>query len=79
MATSTVNVSFQEDFLGQIDQIAKFEFRSRAELIREATRLYVERKQKWQNIFTYGSKMVSKNNLSEQDVMTEIKNNRRNK
>jgi metal-responsive CopG/Arc/MetJ family transcriptional regulator len=44
MAVSTVNISFQEDLLDQIDEMAKTEARTRSELIREAARIYFERK-----------------------------------
>ncbi len=79
MAVSTVNISFQEDLLEQIDKIAKMEARSRSELIREAARMYIERKQKWQSIFTYGESAASKNKISEKDIMNEIKDNRKKK
>ncbi|QQO07861.1 CopG family ribbon-helix-helix protein [Breznakiella homolactica] len=79
MAVSTVNISFQEDLLEQIDKIAKMESRSRSELIREAARMYIERKQRWQSIFSYGESAASKNKLSEKDVMDEIKSVRKRK
>jgi metal-responsive CopG/Arc/MetJ family transcriptional regulator len=41
MATK-VMVSFPEEFLAQVDRIAKEEHRSRSELLREAMRLYIE-------------------------------------
>ena len=41
MAVSTVNISFQEDLLDQIDRIAQNEARTRSELIREAARIYI--------------------------------------
>jgi len=44
MSVSTVNISFQEDFLLQIDKVANDESRTRSELIREAVRLYIDRK-----------------------------------
>ncbi|MGB5156448.1 MAG: ribbon-helix-helix domain-containing protein [Desulfobacterales bacterium] len=44
MDASTVNISFKKDLLQMIDQIAKEEARSRSELIREAARMYIERK-----------------------------------
>ena len=40
MALSTVNISFKNDLLQQIDEIAEKEARTRSELIREAARLY---------------------------------------
>jgi metal-responsive CopG/Arc/MetJ family transcriptional regulator len=37
-----VMVSFPEEFLNQVDRIAREEHRSRSELLREAMRLYIE-------------------------------------
>jgi metal-responsive CopG/Arc/MetJ family transcriptional regulator len=37
-----VMVSFPEEFLDQVDRIAREEHRSRSELLREAMRLYIE-------------------------------------
>jgi metal-responsive CopG/Arc/MetJ family transcriptional regulator len=45
MAVSTVNISFLEDLLEQIDTIAQNEARTRSELIREAARIYIEQKE----------------------------------
>ena len=39
--TAKVMVSFPEEFLAQVDRIAKEEHRSRSELLREAMRLYI--------------------------------------
>lgn len=47
MSASTVNISFSKDLLLQIDKIAKEEMRSHSELVREASRMYIERKKKW--------------------------------
>ena len=40
--TSTVAVSFPDEFLDQVDCVAREEHRSRSELLREAMRLYIE-------------------------------------
>ena len=72
MAVSTVNISFQEDLLQRIDQIARSEARSRSELIREAARLYIEKKQRWQSIFSYGETVSAQLNVSEEDILNEI-------
>jgi len=72
MAVSTVNISFQEDLLRQIDQIAQKEARTRSELIREAARIYIERKKKWESIFAYGESISSKYRFTEEDVNEEI-------
>ena len=41
---STVNVSFRDDLLREIDEVARQESRSRSELLREAVRQYIDRK-----------------------------------
>ena len=73
MSASTVNISFQEELLGQIDDVARMESRSRSELIREAARLYLERKRRWQGLFELGSKAGAKVKLTEADLVAEIK------
>lgn len=42
--TSKVMVSFPDDFLSEVDRIAAEEHRSRSELLREAMRLYMNRR-----------------------------------
>jgi len=79
MAVSTVNISFQNELLFQIDQIAKNETRTRSELIREAARLYIERKKKWESIFSYGSSLAKKYKFTEDDVNEEIRKYREKK
>jgi len=79
MAVSTVNISFQDDLLFQIDQIAQNEARTRSELIREAARLYIERKKKWESIFSYGRSLAEKYKFTEDDVNMEIKEYRNKK
>ena len=50
MSINTVNISFKSDLLKKIDKIAKEESRSRSELIREAARMYIEKKYKWNEL-----------------------------
>ena len=71
MALSTVNVSFREDLLRQIDEAAKNEAKTRSELITEAARIYIERKD-WKNIFAYGESIAAKYQFTEEDVNEEI-------
>jgi metal-responsive CopG/Arc/MetJ family transcriptional regulator len=79
MAVATVNISFQEDLLSRIDQIAQNEARTRSELIREAARIYIERKNKWESIFAYGESLSSKYKFTEKDVNDEIQKYRKEK
>ena len=73
MNTNTVNISFQKDLLKKIDKIAKDESRTRSELIREAARMYIEKKSKWKEIFDFGDSIQKIKNLSESDILNEIK------
>ena len=79
MKTGTVNISFQEGLLQQIDETAREESRSRSELIREAARMYIERKKRWKDIFAFGEKQVRRLRLSDRDVESEIGAYRRSK
>jgi len=77
MAASTVNISFQDDLLSQIDRVAQAESRSRSELIREAARAYIEKKRRWESIFAYGESVAERSGLSEEDILAETRNVRR--
>jgi len=72
MKTNSVNIAFNKDLLSKIDQIATEESRSRSELIREAARLYIERKTRWKKILNFGKQQVLKLGLSESDITAEI-------
>lgn len=72
MNTTTVNISFQESLLSDIDKVARKESRTRSELLREAARIYIERKRRWDRIFAYGKSKVAENRLTVADVEREI-------
>jgi predicted transcriptional regulator len=76
MAISTVNISFKEDLLAEIDRIARRESRSRSELIREAARFYIDRKKRWERIFAFGGRQTKKLGLREGDVEAAIREQR---
>ena len=69
---STVNVSFREDLLEQIDEVAREESRSRSELLREAARMYIERRKRLSAILDSIRDSVSATSLAEADVEAEI-------
>lgn len=79
MSTKTVNISFQKGLLDNIDKVARKESRSRSELLREAARIYIERKQRWGDLFAYFGTMATRRRLSGRDVDSEIRAYRRNK
>ncbi len=73
MAGTTVNISFNKELLEEIDKTAKQESRTRSDLIREAARLYIGRKSRWDRIFAFGSRQAQRLGLREEDVALEIK------
>jgi CopG family transcriptional regulator/antitoxin EndoAI len=73
MNTKTVNISFRKDLLERIDKVAEEEMRTRSELIREAARMYIERKDRWDKIFAFGRQQAERLGFKEQDVVDEIK------
>jgi len=79
MTFATVDISFQEELLAQVDQIADNESRTRGDLIVNAVKMYVERKNEWEEYFNIGQKIGSKLKISEDDVIKEIKTYRQEK
>jgi len=79
LKSSTVNISFKKDLLTKIDEIAQEESRSRSELIREAARLYIEKKNRWKEIFEYGENRAAAQNIKEDEILKEIKQYRKEK
>jgi len=79
MDVNTINISFKKDLLKMIDKIAQEEARSRSELIREAARMYIERKKRWAQIFAFGDQQEGKISISESDLEKEIHEYRRSK
>jgi CopG family transcriptional regulator/antitoxin EndoAI len=76
MKSSTVNISFNDELLKRIDQVARQESRSRSELIREAARAYIERRNRWNQIFEFAEKRAKERGISESDIAQEIGNHR---
>jgi CopG family transcriptional regulator/antitoxin EndoAI len=79
MGNVTVNISFQNSLLAEIDAEAKRESRTRSELLREAARIYVRRQRLWDRVFALGDAVTNREKLAEQDVTEEIRNSRKRK
>lgn len=73
----TVSISFDDSLLADIDRLAKVEHRSRSELICEAVRVYIERRDRWNRIFALGETTAKSKGLSERDVTAEIRAHRK--
>lgn len=72
MGTSTVNIAFPDQLITEIDQVADTESRSRSELLREAARQYIERKQRWSQLFRFAGRHSSRRKLQPSDVDSAI-------
>jgi predicted transcriptional regulator len=72
MSTVTVNISFQDALLRDIDRVAHGEARSRSELLREAAREYIRRRERWAGIFATGQALARQKGIEPNDVAAEI-------
>ncbi len=72
MPTVTVNVSFPTSLLKRITVVAHQEARSRSELLRDAVRLYIERKQRWARLTAFWRHEARRRGLKPHDVDTSI-------
>jgi CopG family transcriptional regulator/antitoxin EndoAI len=75
----TVSISFDKRLLADIDRLARKQHRSRSELLREAARLYIDRRDRWNTIFAWGDARAKEKGLSEQGVAAEIQACRKSK
>lgn len=71
--TATVNVSFSKQLLRDIDQVASDEARTRSELLREATRMYIERKRRWRGLFGFWRAEAKRGGLKPSDIASAIR------
>ena len=78
MAVATINLAFEDDFVKQIDLIASNESLTRTDLIYNSVKMYINRKQKLQELFAYGESVAAKSNFTEEDIMDEIRKYRNN-
>ena len=80
MISPEVKIPFRKDLLKRIDAfVEKKAAKSRKDFILAAIEMYIQRKQNWQELFAYGEQIAMEKNLSENDVMSEIKASRTNK
>ncbi len=69
MQTKTLNIALPRELIKEVDKRAKKEYRNRSELIREALRSYLEKKQEWDDLLAYGKTVGKKMGIkSEEDV-----------
>jgi len=73
LSNVTVNISFQDSLLKEIDAVAERESRTRSELLREAARSYIRRQRQWDDIFALGDEVSRRGQLTEADVDQAIR------
>lgn len=69
MQTQTLNIALPKALVKKVDERAKKEYRNRSELIREALRIYMERRTTWDKIFEAGERAAKRVGIkSEKDI-----------
>jgi CopG family transcriptional regulator / antitoxin EndoAI len=79
MAVATINLSFDDDLVKQIDLIANTASITRNQLIYNSVKMYINYRQRLKELYAYGESIAVKNNFTEEDVFNEIKEYRKNK
>lgn len=72
MNTQTLNIALPKDLVKKIDQQAKEEYRNRSELIREALRIYLKRREDWNQIFKAGREAAQKKGITSEKQINDI-------
>lgn len=79
MAVATINLTFDEDLVRQMDLIANTASITRTQLIYNSVKMYINDRQRLQELYEYGESLAKNNNFTEKDVFEEIKKYRQNK
>jgi len=79
MAVATINLSFDDDLVKQIDFIANTASITRTQLIYNSVKMYINDRQRLKELYAYGENIAKENNFTEEDVFEEIKKYRKNK
>lgn len=70
--TATVNISFPRALLKAMDVLAEQEARSRSEVLRDAARMYIERKERWQSLFAFGKRHAKTHKIKPEELELSI-------
>ena len=74
--TLTVTISLPPDLAEEVDRLAAEERRTRSELLREAFRQYVERRRRWERVFTTAEDAVTRQGLTDDAITAAVKSRR---
>ena len=77
MSVKTINISLPAELLKQIDYKAKEEYRSRSELLKEATLVYIQTKDNWkvlqQDLTSKAKKLNLKNEQNIEKMVDSLR------
>ena len=76
MVEVVINLTLENDFLEKVDMVATNESRTREELIHSSLKMYINQRQRLQELYSYGESVASKNVFSEDDILNEVNNYR---
>jgi metal-responsive CopG/Arc/MetJ family transcriptional regulator len=79
MAVATINITLENDLLEKLDTFAKNDSLTRTDLINNSIKMYINQKQRLKELYLYGESIASQNNFTEEDIIEEIRNYRKNK
>jgi len=72
MQTQTFNIALPIDLVTQMDLVARSEYRNRSELIREAVRVYIDKADRWERIFSAGRQVAKKMGIKNEEAVNRI-------
>jgi metal-responsive CopG/Arc/MetJ family transcriptional regulator len=72
MKVKTINISIPEELLTKIDEKARLEYRSRSELFKEATVVYLQTKDNWLVLQKEMSEKAKKMNIKTENDVEQI-------
>lgn len=72
MQTQTLNIALPVKLVNEVDKQAKKEYKNRSELIREALRVYLQKRARWNKIFEAGEKAVKKMGITSEEEVDKI-------
>lgn len=71
MNVKTLNIALPKNLIKKMDEVAKKEYRNRSELIREAVRIYLDKRAVWEQIFALGEKTAREANIKTERAVNE--------
>lgn len=72
MQTQTLNISLPKELVKKVDQLANKEYRNRSDLVRQALRIYLERRMAWDKIFEAGEKAAKRMGIKNEEEIDKI-------